>query len=190
MDKYEVTNEEYKKFCDATGHAYPGYFSGKNFLPGTARNPVVMVSWSDADAYARWAGKRLPSEIEWEAAAGGNSGKTWPWGNSWIPDAANTREAGESDPAEIGTHLYDISEFGIYDMAGNVSEWTQDWYQPYPGNTRKEKEYGEQFKVLRGGSSRASKDFARAQFRARLPMSFRSIDLGFRCALSVTDAHR
>jgi formylglycine-generating enzyme required for sulfatase activity len=190
MDKYEVTNEQYKEFCDATGRSYPGYFSEKNFPPGSAKKPVVMVSWIDADAYARWAGKRLPAEVEWEAAASGVSGRIWPWGNSWISHEANTRENGEDESADVGSHPLDVSEFGIFDMAGNVSEWTQDWYQPYPGNTHKEKEYGEQFKVLRGGSSKASKEFARAQFRARLPDGFRSTDLGFRCVISAKDVKK
>jgi formylglycine-generating enzyme required for sulfatase activity len=189
IDKHEVTNEDYKRFCDATGHAYPEYFSGKEIPPGAARKPVAMVTWMDADAYARWAGKRLPTEFEWEAAAAGASGKTWPWGSLWASGEANTRERGRDDSAEVGSHPLDMSEFGIFDMAGNVSEWTQNWYQPYPGNKRKEKEYGEQFKVLRGGSSKTSRDFARSQFRARLPNSFRSIDLGFRCALSAKDAN-
>jgi formylglycine-generating enzyme required for sulfatase activity len=184
IDKYEVTNEEYKKFCDSTGRSYPGYFSDKDYPPGTAKRPVVMLSWIDADAYARWAGKRLPSEVEWEAAASGPSGKEWPWGNGWTVNEANTREKGEDDSADVGSHPFDVSEFGVFDMAGNVSEWTQDWYRAYPGNTHREKEYGEQFKVLRGGSSKASKRFARAQFRARLPDGFRSMDLGFRCAIS------
>jgi formylglycine-generating enzyme required for sulfatase activity len=184
IDRNEVTNEEYKKFCDATGRSYPGYFSGKDYPPGSARKPVVMISWIDADAYARWVGKRLPSEAEWEAAAAGLSGRTWPWGDNWSSNEANTREKGEDDAAEVGTHLFDQSEFGVYDMAGNVSEWTQDYYKPYPGNSRKEKEYGEQFRVLRGGSSKASKEFARSQFRARLPDGFRSRDLGFRCVVS------
>jgi len=184
LDRYEVTNEEYKRFCDDTGHPYPEYFVNGNFPPGAGRKPVVMVSWSDADAYARWAGKRLPTEFEWEVAAAGSSGKTWPWGNRWMSNAANTREKSEKDPGDVGAYPFDVSEYGIYDLAGNVSEWTQNWYQPYPGNKRKEKEYGEQYKVLRGGSSKASKEFARSQFRARLPVSYRSVDLGFRCALS------
>jgi formylglycine-generating enzyme required for sulfatase activity len=184
LDKHEVTNEEYKKFCDMTGRPYPSYFTGSEFPPGSARRPVVMVSWADADEYARWSGKRLPTEAEWEAAAAGFSGKTWPWGNTWIPNLANTREKGEYASADVASHPLDVSEFGIHDMAGNVSEWTHDFYKPYPGNAFREKEYGEQFKVLRGGSSQASKEFARAQFRARLPESFRSMDLGFRCASS------
>lgn len=187
IDKYEVTNEEYKRFCDETGHPYPNHFSGNLYPPGTAKSPVVMVSWTDADAYAKWAGKRLPTEAEWEAAAAGFSGRKWPWGNQWVQNEANTRELGEKAAAIVGSHPFDVSEFGIYDMAGNVSEWTQSWYRPYPGNAGKEKEYGEQYKVLRGGSSQASKDFARAQFRARLPQSYRSLDLGFRCAISAGD---
>jgi formylglycine-generating enzyme required for sulfatase activity len=187
LDRYEVTNEEYKRFCDATGHAYPEYFINGDFPPGAARRPVVMVSWSDADAYAHWAGKRLPTEFEWEIAAAGSSGKTWPWGNRWISNAANTREKGDKDSGDVGAYPFDVSDYGIYDLAGNVSEWTQNWYQPYRGNRRKEKEYGEQYKVLRGGSSKASKEFARSQFRARLPVSYRSMDLGFRCALSADE---
>jgi formylglycine-generating enzyme required for sulfatase activity len=184
LDRREVTNEEYKKFCAATGHAYPEYFVNKDFPPGTAKRPVVMVSWADANAYALWAGKRLPTEFEWEAAAAGGSGKTWPWGNRWASNTANTREKGEKESVDVGTNPYDVSEYGILDLAGNVSEWTENWYQPYPGNRGAEAEYGERFKVLRGGSSRTSKEFTRAQFRARLPMTYRSIDLGFRCALS------
>jgi formylglycine-generating enzyme required for sulfatase activity len=184
LDKHEVTNEEYKKFCDMTGRPYPSYFSDKEFPPGSARKPVVMVSWADANEYARWIGKRLPTEAEWEAAAAGFSGKIWPWGNKWISNEVNTREKGENAAADVASHPLDMSEFGFYDMAGNVSEWTQDFYQPYPGNAFMEKEYGEQFRVLRGGSSQASREFARAQFRARLPDSFRSMDLGFRCAIS------
>jgi formylglycine-generating enzyme required for sulfatase activity len=188
IDKYEVTNEDYKRFCDATARACPGYFVDGNYPEGTGRRPVVMISWIDADAYARWAGKRLPTEREWEAAAAGPGGRTWPWGNVWDPTAANTREGGGNSAATPGSYPGDISVFGAYDMAGNVSEWTADWYQPYPGNKRKEKEYGESFRVLRGGSFQVSKGFARSQFRARLPNSFRSMDLGFRCAISAKDA--
>ena len=184
IDKYEVTNEDYKRFCDAAGRIYPGYFKDGKIPPGLERKPVVMVSWIDADVYARWAGKRLPAEIEWEAAAAGPSGRIWLWGDVWEPNLAATRESGETEASDVGSHPGDVSQYGVYDMAGNVSEWTADWYKPYPGNARREKEYGEQFRVLRGGSVKASKEFARAQFRARLPDGFRSSDLGFRCALS------
>ena len=184
IDKYEVTNEDYKRFCDATGRIRPGYFMDGRIPPGMERKPVVMLSWIDANAYARWAGKRLPTELEWETAAAGASGGTWPWGDVWEPNLAATRESGEAEPSDVGSHAGDVSRYGVYDMAGNVSEWTADWYKPYPGNARREKEYGEQFRVLRGGSVKASKEFARAQFRARLPDGFRSYDLGFRCAVS------
>jgi|GEM_PF-1442494 len=184
IDKYEVTNEDYKRFCDATGRAYPGYFKEGKYPEGKGRRPVVMVSWLDAEAYARWAGKRLVTEREWEAAAAGASGYTWPWGDAWNPNLANTRAAGSGETADAGGYPGDVSPSGVYDMAGNVSEWTADLYRPYPGNTRREKEYGQQFRVLRGGSFQVSKDFARSQFRARLPDSYRSTDLGFRCAVS------
>jgi formylglycine-generating enzyme required for sulfatase activity len=184
IDKYEVTNEEYKRFCDATGHSYPGNFVNGKYPEGKGHRPVVMVSWVDAEAYTRWAGKRLPREYEWEVAAAGTSARNWPWGDFWDPKAANTLEASEGEAADAGSHLGDISAYGVYDMAGNVSEWTADWYQPYPGNAIKEKEYGERFKIVRGGSFQESKEFARSRFRGHLPDVFRSTDLGFRCALS------
>jgi formylglycine-generating enzyme required for sulfatase activity len=184
IDKYEVTNEEYKRFCDATGHRYPEYFVNGKFPEGKERRPVVMVNWIDAEAYARWSGKRLLSEYEWEVAAAGTSARAWPWGDAWDPKAANTHEAGTGASADVGSYLGDVSAYGVYDMAGNVSEWTMDSYRLYLGNASKGPEYNEQFKVMRGSSFLGSKDFARCRFRGRLPDTFRSMDMGFRCALS------
>ena len=185
IDRDEVTNEEYKKFCDDTSRTPPSYFVNGSYPTGAARLPVVMVSWVDADAYARWVGKRLPSEFEWEKAASGTEGRRWPWGSTWDPTRPNTRETGDR-VQKVGSHPGDTSLHGLTDMAGNVSEWTADSYLPYPGNSHREEEYGEKFRVLRGGSVNVSKDFARCQFRARLPEGFRSRDLGFRCALSAS----
>ena len=185
IDRNEVTNEEYKKFCDDTRRTQPSYFVTGSYPAGAAKLPVVMVSWVDAVAYARWVGKRLPSEFEWEKAASGTEGRRWPWGSTWNPTRPNTRETGDR-VREVGSRPGDTSLYGLTDMAGNVSEWTADSYLPYPGNSHHEEEYGEKFRVLRGGSVNVSKEFARCQFRARLPEGFRSRDLGFRCALSAT----
>jgi formylglycine-generating enzyme required for sulfatase activity len=183
IDKYEVTNAEYKRFCDATGHSYPEYFVNGNYPEGKRRRPVVMVSWNDAEAYARWAGKRLPGEYEWEAAAAGTSAHTWPWGDTWDLSVANTLEAGAGEGMDAGSLTGDRSAYGVYDMAGNVSEWTADRYQLYPGNPSIE-DLDNQFKAVRGGSFQKSKEFARCQFRARQPENSKSLNLGFRCAAS------
>ncbi len=192
IDKYEVTNSQYKKFVDAIGqripdnpqHPYDPYI-WKNgiYLSGLEEYPVVLVSYEDAVAYCRWVGKRLPTEMEWEKACRGKKGRKWPWGDEFQVSRANIRELELGRSAPVGGFPSDVSPYGIYDMAGNVREWTDSWYQPYPGTTLKRELFGEEFKVIRGGSwlhmsvpeSRcAGRGFALPETRHR--------SLGFRCA--------
>ncbi|RPH93792.1 hypothetical protein EHM69_09245 [candidate division KSB1 bacterium] len=134
MDIYEVTNDEYKQFCDATGHSYPpnpnwpGY---SNFFtnPAYAHYPVINVYWQDAHDYAAWAGKRLPTEAEWELAKkGSQDNRLWPWGNTWNEGWANMWYDGDAYhyTAPVGSFPNDVSPFGCYDMTGNVTEWCED----------------------------------------------------------------
>ena len=139
MDKYEVTNAQYKVFVDANPqwqkdrinykfHAgtYLYHWDGTNYPAGKADHPVVNVSWYAAMAYAAWAGKRLPTEAEWEyAARGGLAGKKYPWGNTLTHADANYDES-VGDTTPIGR--YAANGYGLYDMAGNVAEWCLDKY--------------------------------------------------------------
>ncbi len=192
IDKYEVTNLQYKKFIDETGRRSPSHFRNRTYPEGKADHPVTFVSWYDADAYCRWAGKRLPDDREWEKAARGTDGRVFPWGNRFGIDKANTpvrwvalRQRGDTTP--VGAFEGGKSPYGLYDMTGNVWEWTSSWYEPYPGNTRITENYGKKYKVLKGGSwwdcsfykcGISAPVYNRSFFHPRT----RNESFGFRCA--------
>lgn len=157
IDQYEVTNAQYKKFIDATRHHSPAHFSNRTFPAGKADHPVTEVTWNDAEDYCTWAGKRLPTDEEWEKAARGTDGRMFPWGNEVALDKANTPQRWaklkqEGGTMTVGSFPEGISPYGVYDMSGNVWEWTSSWYKAYPGNTHPSENYGEQYKTLKGGS--------------------------------------
>ncbi|HEX4949208.1 MAG TPA: SUMF1/EgtB/PvdO family nonheme iron enzyme, partial [Blastocatellia bacterium] len=132
IDTMEVTNAAYKKFLDETNYPPPPSWKDGTFAEGLDNHPVSDVTWEDARAYAKWAGKRLPTEEEWEFAARGTDGRLYPWGETYKPGAANlnndletTAGAAESAPTQpVGGYAEGKSPFGLYDLSGNVFEWT------------------------------------------------------------------
>ncbi|NOY62578.1 MAG: formylglycine-generating enzyme family protein [Gammaproteobacteria bacterium] len=157
IDKYEVTNLQYRAFISATKRRSPRHFENRTFPQGKADHPVTQVTWYDAEAYCKWANKRLPSDAEWEKAARGTDGRRFPWGNQFELHSANTPQRWailqhEGDTSPVGAFHDGISPYGAYDMSGNVWEWTNSWYLAYPGNQKVSENYGETYKTLKGGS--------------------------------------
>ena len=211
IDKYEVTNAQFKEFVEATGYVTdverrgsgevwnpkeggdwrrrafdgvnwrrPNAWVDTEFYPNRPHPdawenydimdkmdyPVVQVSWNDAQAYAKWVGKRLPTEAEWEKAARGTDGRIWSWGNDFEPNIEGTTiytNIASDNLALVGVFPTDISPYGVYDMTGNVQEWVADWYAAdyysySPQNNPRGPGKGE-FRILRGGSWRAQKSY-------------------------------
>ena len=130
IDRTEVTVAQYAAFVRATGRPPPLFADDPAF--NRATQPVTGVTWADADAYCRWAGKRLPSEVEWEKAARGTDGRLYPWGDA--PELWRAHLTGEA-PVDVGSRPGDASPYGVLDMAGNVSEWVADMRVAGPGCT-------------------------------------------------------
>jgi serine/threonine-protein kinase len=196
VDAFEVTNAEYKKFVDATNHpipyvnafwAEPFNWRNNTFPRGKADHPVVLVNWNDAAAYAKWAGKRLPAEAEWEKAARGTDGRVWPWGNVWDINNCNIRESFINMTQPV--HLFESgrSTYGCYNLAGNAMEWVNDWYsETYYSHAPQKNPPGPSsgtFKVVRGGAWDSNINlYVRSGYRHYLRPDERKATVGFRCA--------
>ena len=193
IDRYEVSNVQYLRFVLATGAPFPPYWKGEPFEERIAFHPVIGVSWEDGRAYCGWAGKRLPTEAEWEKAARGADGRIFPWGNE-LPGwrrgniALPGSKRGVKYPPLANIDRYDRgqSAYGLHQMAGNVAEWVSDWFDPEYYT------YGTHFnpdgpavgreKVFRGGSWNEDPEVARSGGRGARPPEHRSYLIGFRCA--------
>lgn len=181
IDVYPVTNAEYRAFVEATGHRAPRHWKDGQIPPGKEDHPVVWVSWEDAAAYAAWAGKRLPSEIEWEKAARGTDGRLYPWGDVFDSARCNSREAELEDTSPVGAYPEGASPYGALDMCGNVWEWTADWYDAYRGSVYHLERYGATYKVLRGGSWFDGAGDVMVVSRNSAKPTFMFSTIGFRC---------
>ena len=208
IDKFEVTTVQFLKFVLATNRPplIDWQYDGGNFQETMVNHPVMHVSWFDADAYCKWAGKRLPTSAEWEKAARGEDGRIYPWGNEPAGlSRANFGRTGLSGPVRdrperlllyppiISVDKYEnaVSPYGVFQMAGNVAEWTADWYDPdyyknAPNRNPKGPEKGTQ-KAFRGGGWIDSTPSVRPAQRNGADPNTKMNWLGFRCARDVKE---
>jgi formylglycine-generating enzyme required for sulfatase activity len=187
IDRTEVTVADYRAFIAATGHRrFPAWAYEKK--PVRPDHPAIGISHADAVAYCAWAGKRLPTEAEWEKAARGTDGRIYPWGDTWDPERVTFHaRPGQPGPDPVGTHPENASPYGAVDMAGNVMEWTDSWYLPHPGNDLERPSFGHQFRILKGGSWETFPLYLRAANRFAVLPKIGQPSFGFRC---VVPGHR
>jgi len=173
IDRYEVTNQQYGRFIRATGHSAPSHFVSGKPPAATRDHPVTHVSLTDARLYARWIGKRLPTEHEWEKAARGELYRRYPWGKDFWDRQANSKISRIGKTRPVGSHPGGKSVYGLHDLAGNVWELTETSW-----STR----WVVKLYVLKGGSYRSGRSACRVGARQPLKPTASAIDVGFRCA--------
>jgi formylglycine-generating enzyme required for sulfatase activity len=168
IDMYPATNADYARFIAATGHAAPPGWIDGTYPAELGNHPVVFVTWRDAAAYAHWAQKELPTSAQWEKTACGAEGKTYPWGTNVRPTKCNCRESGPGQTTAVDCYPSGTSPSGVYDLCGNVWEWTRTPSKP------------ERYE-LKGGAF--TSPFARAMPSAfhDAAMGMLEDDIGFRC---------
>ena len=200
IDKFELTNSRYLEFVKATNHRIPqnpknatrNLWQGDTITESLADRPVINVDWADANAYCQWAGKRLPTEAEWEKAAKGTADRRFPWGNVEPTNKHlnfNQQWIGEKTLMPVGSYELGKSPFGVYDMAGNVWEWVNDWYdakyyEKSPAKNPTGPETGTK-RVLRGSGWQNETPTVRIFTRVDSDPTIRNESTGFRCAMDV-----
>ena len=200
IDKNEVTREQYEGFMLSGGYKKRHFWAEEgwqfiteneidaplgfrsSYLNPTPHQPVVGVSWYEADAYARWVSKRLPTEAEWEKAARGKDGNSYPWGQQM--DFTRVFYLFGRNPAPVGSYPQGASPFGVFDMAGNAWEWCADWYDEFLYIGRSNSSYGKDGKAkktMRGGCWMSGALEMRSTYRDANRPEYRNTTVGFRC---------
>jgi formylglycine-generating enzyme required for sulfatase activity len=188
IDLYEVTNADYKKYITATGSkTVPRYWDDPNF--NQPKQPVVGITWKEARAFCRNNNKRLPTEAEWEKAGRGKQPVKYPWGNE-APDKTRVNfsdHIGKTTP--VGSYPTGKSDYGVFDLSGNVAEWVRDWHFPeYYLFSPKENPPGPEkghYKIIRGGNWKNNGEDVRLTYRNATVPKARSKTVGFRCVADV-----
>jgi formylglycine-generating enzyme len=187
ISKYPVTNQEYREFVQCTGHRIPIHWQRGTFPAGTGNHPIANVSWQDADAFARWRGARLPSEAEWEKAARGTDERPYPWGTRFTEgERCNANnQVGTTTP--VNEFPDGRSFYELWDMAGNVYEWCQDYYdeeyyKSSPATNPKGPDGGQE-RVVRGGCYIESRAALRTTHREGVSEVTTRDTIGFRIAM-------
>jgi formylglycine-generating enzyme required for sulfatase activity len=188
IDLHEVTNAQYKVYVDSMRVPAPPKWIDGNYGIGEDGLPVTSVTWEEAAAYARFMGKRLPTEAEWEKAARGADARAFPWGNSFDRGLANNGE----NLMPIMSFPAGVSPYGLFDMAGNAAEWVDAWYEAYPrgegdvvpkGLPDRREEFKRDRRVYRGGSWNTFPKYLRCANRESTSPGKRWTYIGFRCAM-------
>ena len=175
IDRYPVTNDEYRFFLEKTGRSLLPHWEKDGFPAGKEDHPVVGVNWNDVLAYAKWAGKYIPSPDEWEKAAFGMDGLNFPWGDEFSVERCNIKESNINDTTPVGYYSpFGDSPFGISDMIGNVWEWVYDWTS------------SSDVRLLIGGAWDTPANYLLSPFfaRVRARPDLRGMNFGFRLAIS------
>jgi formylglycine-generating enzyme required for sulfatase activity len=187
IDVFEVTNADFTAFVEATGYATYKEQEGSAqtwlwaYAEGKDNHPVVIVTFEDAQAFCEWAGKRLPTEFEWEKAARGPEGFLYPWGNEYDATLVNGKDSGLRGTTAVGS--FPPNGYGLFDMAGNVKEWVDSPYVAYPGSTYQDNKYSSDHRGIRGGGWFDTAEFVLSTNRnGGDPATTANDDIGFRCA--------
>ncbi|MFB8775792.1 SUMF1/EgtB/PvdO family nonheme iron enzyme [Streptomyces broussonetiae] len=172
IDVYPTTNRDYERFVRATGHQSPQHWPGERCPSGLHDHPVVWVTWRDATAYARWAGKVLPTVEQWEKAARGPKGRAYPWGEEPTAAKCNTAESGIGGTTPVGRYQSGVSPYGVFDLCGNVWEWCST-----PGTD------GPDRYQLKGSAFSSPFERAAPAHANAANFAMKDNDTGFRCAM-------